>query len=131
MANSNLLGMKITQVAVIISFLLCGLFITGCGFGGSPNPQRLASKYDKAFGSADAEAKGMWDGAKSAMQTNGYVAALQNLESLIAYTNVSPEQVTAARETVNAVSDKMYAAANKGDAAAKDAIEEYRKVRTR
>jgi hypothetical protein len=42
-------------------------------------------------------------------------------------TNLAPQQAEAVREVSTAVSDEMYEAANKGDAKAKQAIEDLRK----
>ncbi len=107
---------------------LCLLVSLGCG--GSKNPTTLGNKNDKLFQSADPGIKASWDTAIAALKTNGYVPAIVSLQEITQGTNsaVTPEQVKAAGETVTAISDSMYTAANKGDAKAQEAITELRKV---
>lgn len=107
---------------------LCAVVLAGCG--GSPDPNKLGNKNDKLFQSADPGIKTSWDVAMAALKTNGYVAAITSLQDITRGTNtaVTPEQVKAAGETVTAISDSMYSAANKGDAKAREAIDELRKV---
>ena len=53
------------------------------------------------------------------------------LRRVLAAGGLTAEQRQAVDTTVTAVSDAMYAAANRGDPAGKQAIEDLRKVRTR
>jgi hypothetical protein len=69
--------------------------------------------------------------AMAAIQTNGYVAASLALQKVMALPGLTPQQVQAAQEAGVALSDQMYEAANKGDANAKQALEELRKSRNR
>ncbi len=72
--------------------------------------------------------KAGWESAMAAIATNGYTAATVALTTLQRQSGLSPEQLKAINETVTAVSDQMYDAANKGDAAAKQAIQDLRKL---
>jgi hypothetical protein len=111
--------------------LITTVLVSGCKGGGGQDPNKLGAKYTQLFASADAETRGYWDTANLALATNGFAVAIQALQSLLLETNLSPEQTSAAGQTATAVSDKMYAAANKGDANARQAIEELRKARSR
>ena len=62
------------------------------------------------------------------MKADDYVGATLTLRTLYVQTNLTPEQKKAIEDAQKAVSDKMYDAANKGDAKAKGALEELRKV---
>lgn len=62
------------------------------------------------------------------MQTNGYAAAVLSLKKVYRAENLSPEQQKAVNDTLTAINDKMYAAANKGDAQAAQAIQDLRKA---
>lgn len=97
--------------------------VAGCG---SKNATEVSGKYDEAFRSAPAEVKANWEASKAAMKTNGYVPATIALMNLQSVTTLSPDQRKAVDDTVTAVSDQMYEAANNGDAAAQRAIDELR-----
>ena len=67
----------------------------------------------------------------AAIKTNGYVAATLAIQKVMEQPGLTPKQTQAAQETGVALSDQMYEAANKGDANAKQAIDDLRKLRTR
>ncbi len=116
-----------TQLAGIgAGVVACGL-LCGCG-GGSKDPNKVGSQYNQLFASADAETKACWDTAMAAAKTNGYAVTIQAVRTMVASGKLTPEQAKAAQDTATATSDKMYDAANKGDAAAKQAIDELRKA---
>jgi len=107
--------------------VLSGLLLAGCG----RTPQSAAARAAKTFQSASPEAKAAWGTAMAAIQTNGYVAASVALQQVMALPGLTPQQSQAAQAAGVALSDQMYDAANKGDANAKQAIEELRKSRGR
>ncbi len=112
---------------VAASAAVCLVLLCGCG-GGSKDPNKIGSQYDKAFASADAETKAGWEASKAAMKTNGYAASLLSMQAMLQKGTLTAEQGQAAREFSKAVSDQMYAAANKGDANALQSLEEMRKA---
>ncbi len=122
--------MRVKQVIAVL-LLPALLFVSGCGRSSAKDPNKVGSQYRKVFQTADPQVKECWDTAMDAMKTNGYASATLALQNLLQQTNVTPEQTQAAHETVVAVSDKMYEAANKGDAAAQQAIQELRKATAR
>ena len=67
----------------------------------------------------------------AALKTNGFLVSIVALQSLQQRGNLTPEQLKAVNETVTAVSDEMYAAANRGDANAKQQIQDLGKLRSR
>jgi len=94
------------------------LLITGCGRGG------LAVRDSGAFRSASSELKGQWDLAMAAAQTNGYLLAYTNLQSLQGRTGLTAEQSKAVEEMLGVVGTRMFNAANQGDAEATKALKE-------
>ncbi len=66
-----------------------------------------------------------------AIRANDYAGALTNIQLLSASPGLSADQTAVLQQTGTAVSDQMYDAANKGDARAKAAIEQLRKLRSR
>lgn len=107
---------------------LCCLVSSGCGGGSAKDPNKLGAQYDPLFASADEETKVCWQTATGALQTNGYAVTILAVRTMLQTGKLTPEQAQAARETATAASDKMYEAANKGDAQAVQAIEELRKA---
>ena len=104
---------------VVINFALIGCSKSGVA---------TATSNTKLFQSADADTKAKWDKAMEFMKADDYVGATLTLRTLYVQTNLTPEQKKAIEDAQKAVSDKMYDAANKGDAKAKGALEELRKV---
>jgi hypothetical protein len=113
--------MKNVIGAVLALTVFC---LAGCG---SKSASSLGSSNAKLFAAAPASVKSQWDAASAAIATNGYTPAIVALKNL-QQQSLSPEQLKAVNDTVTAVSDQMYAAANKGDAAAKQAIQDLRKA---
>jgi len=99
-----------------------------CGCGGSKDPGKISSQYNQLFASADPDAKAYWDTTTAAMKTNGYAVGIVALRAMIAGGKLNDTQTKAAQETAKAISDRMYDAANKGEAAGLQAIEELRKA---
>lgn len=103
--------------------LTCALLLlAGC----SKDPGAIATNGSKAFQSADAATRALWETSLAAMKTNGYAVAMLGFKQLGAQSNLTPEQAKAVGDTATALSDQMYAAANKGDANAVEAIKQLR-----
>jgi hypothetical protein len=111
-------------VALVAAFGLLTLALMGC----SKDATSVGSRHTKAFQSADAQTKALWDTAMAAAKTNGFALAIVTLKSLQVQPALTPEQLKAVNETATAVSDQMYKAANRNDPAALQAIEELRKL---
>jgi len=118
--------MKAT-VTIALSALLGGACLFGCG----KSAAGFSNANAKIFASAPTETKAAWDAASAAIATNGFAAATLSLQKLQGTPDLTPEQLKAVNETVTAVSDQMYDKANKGDPAAKEAINQLRGVQVR
>jgi hypothetical protein len=110
-------------VAIIGLTALMGVAVTGC----SKSANAIASSGTKAFESAPPETKAAWESAMAAVKSNDAATALLAFGKLRAQPGLTPEQIQAVDKTAAAVSEQMYAAANKGDPNAKKAIEDLRK----
>jgi hypothetical protein len=106
---------------------ITGVTISGCGKSASS----VGSGHAKLFATADPQTKANWDTASAALKTNGFFAGTVSLITLQRQTNLTPEQLKAVDETLTALSDQMYAAANKGDASAMQAIKDLQRIRAR
>ena len=113
--------------SLCLTFALLVVWASGCGRSGAS----LGARNSKLFQSADAQTKGNWETAMAALKTNGFLVSIVALQSLQQRGNLTPEQLKAVNETVTAVSDEMYAAANRGDANAKQQIQDLGKLRSR
>jgi hypothetical protein len=102
---------------------LFGVLVAGCG--------KKSGGDAKAFDSASTEIKAAWDKGLAAAKAKDYVAAISALQQLKTQTGLTPDQLKAVEEEATAISDEMYAAANKGDAKAKDAINKLRQLQRR
>ena len=105
-----------------VAWGVAGAVLVGCG----RNPSSIGAGYAKAFQSADAKTKAAWELAMQAVTTNGYATAILTLKELKEQPGLTPEQTKAVSETVDAVSDQMYKALNKGDPNAQKAIQDLR-----
>lgn len=114
--------MRTLIACVCVSFSL--LIFAGCG----PDAKSAAAKGARAFETAPAEVKADWQTAMGAIKANDFGLALATLGKLGSQTNLTPQQSQCVRDTSKAMSDLMYDAANKGDAKAKQALEDLRKL---
>lgn len=111
----------------------CGLLavlllaLVGC----DKSPQTIASRGTKAFQSAPPEVKADWENTAKALNANDLVGAVTNLAKLQILETLTPDQGQVVRETSAALNDRIHEAANKGDASAKAALDELRKMRSR
>lgn len=87
---------------------------------------KKAAPTGEVFASASVEIKAGWNSADAAMKTNGYAAAILQLQALRANPALTPQQQQVVDAKSTAISDKMYAEANKDDPAAKQALQDLK-----
>jgi hypothetical protein len=112
------------QLFTIVSLLVVAAFLAcGCGkkLGGGA----------KAFESASAEIKATLDKGLAEARAKDYAEAITTLQGLYRTPGLTPDQTKALEETITAISDEMYAASNKGDAKATEAIKVLRQRQRR
>ena len=105
--------------AASVAILLCD----GCTKAGSGAP---GAAEVKAFDGAKPEVKEIWEAALAADRTNDYARGLVLYYSLMRE-ELSPEQQAVVAKVSTTLKQRMTDAAEKGDAAAKAAMEELRK----
>ena len=98
------------------------LLFGGCKKGSSPGP---APAEIKAFEAATPEFKQVWQAALDADRTNDYGKGLILYYSLLRE-NLTLEQRDAAARLSTSLKQRMSDAAQKGDAAAQAAVQEFR-----
>jgi len=100
-------------MAVCLLALGCAVF-SGCA--------KKTAANQEAFSNAAPEIKQIWDKAVADDKANDYVAAVTGYRSLMAQrASLSAEQLAAVNAAALAINQRLYAAANRGDAAAKAA----------
>ena len=107
--------------------LLLGALILAAPLAGCGNKQRSAAitpTEQQSFNSSP-DLQQMWNAVQEAGRTNDYVGAQTLLFNLMSQ-NLTPEQRAVATKEGNVISERMYAAAQQGDAAASNAIVELR-----
>ena len=114
------------RMRTTLNYLL--LLLTSCVLIGCGGASSAASRGDKLFNNASPEIKADWKTASGAVRSNDYAMALATLGKLGARTDLTPEQQKCITDLSKSVSDQMYDAANKGDAKAKQALEDLRKI---
>lgn len=110
--------MKLNLVGFALLLAAC-LLLPGCGSGGAP---KLSAQNKEAFSKASADLKQQWEQALKLDAASDYAGAGSNYFALLAQ-NLSAEQLEAVQTAAAAMNHRMYAAADKGDEAAKKAIE--------
>lgn len=98
----------------------------GCGKKGGTAIADGAKMFDSNPAAKESYAKAM-----ATLGTNDFVGATLLLQSIRAMPNPTPEQTEALNAALAEVDNKMYERINKGDANAKKALEELRKMRQR
>ena len=96
----------------------CAALIFGCGQSSS----KLTSADLKAFDGATLQLKQNWAQAHAAGATNDYVQAIVTLRAML-LRDLSKEQVQAVKDALSAFDAKMMEAVDRGDPAAKKALE--------
>ena len=100
-------------VVVCVLLLAVGVFL-GCA--------KKSSSANQAFAKAAPEIKAVWDQAVADDQANNYVAAVTGYHNIMAQkAKLTDEQINAVNAAALAINQRLYAAANNGDAAAKEA----------
>ena len=102
-----------------------------CLIGCTESAKSVAARNAATFRSAPTEARAAWDIAAAAAKTNGYFTAMVVLEKIQSDTTLSVDQQQAIKQFSTTLSDQMYDAANKGNPAATEAIQELHKLRSR
>jgi hypothetical protein len=113
------------SLKILASLLLLALLaipVAGCK-GGS-----AAESGSKAFQAASPELKTAWDKATAAAKSNDYATAILTFRAMRLAPNLTPDQEKAINDAAKEVDDRMYDAANAGDAKAKAALDELRKA---
>ena len=113
---------------VLVVLAIAGLSLAGCGRSSSGS---LASSHEKEFKSATGEVKAGWDTVVAGVKAKDYAATLTAVAKLAGNPALTPEQSKALSETGTAVSDEMYDKANKGDEAAKQALQTLKAANAR
>ncbi len=108
---------------LLLAVLSAPLLVGGCGPKAGPP---LSARDQHAFDQASPDLRQNWDRVLEADRTNGYVFA-QNLLYRLSQQPLPPEQKDAVSNRLAAINKRMYAAAEKGDAAALNAIQELRR----
>ena len=95
-------------------FTLAGLFVTGCS--------RKTAAGPSAFDQAAPDIKQAWDQGVAADKANDYYTAVTSFHIIMAQRDkITDAQIEAVNAACLAVNQRMMAAANNGDAAAKAA----------
>jgi hypothetical protein len=102
---------------------MAAIFATGCG--------KKVGEGAKAFASASPEIKTAWDKGLAEAKAKDYAAAITTLQDLYRKPGLTADQTKSLEETMTAISDEMYAASNKGDAKAAEAIKVLRQRQRR
>ncbi len=107
----------------LLATLAATLLAGGCGRKAGP---ALSAADNQAFDKAPPEVKQVWDRVLEADRTNDYFSA-QRLLYELAQRPLPPEQKNAVSNETAVISKRMYDAAEKGDAAALNAIQQLRR----
>jgi hypothetical protein len=113
-----------TRLVAVLSLLVVASFLAG-------GCSKKVGGGAKAFAAANPEIKTAWDKGLAEAKAKDYAAAIGALQDLHRKPGLTPDQIKAIEETMTAISDEMYAAANKGDAKAVEAIKILRERQRR
>jgi len=106
----------------LILFLLLAVasavVLGGCG----PGSAKVTAANKKAFDSATPDLHRKWAQAQAAGVTNDYVQAIVTLRSMLPQ-SLSKEQIEAVQNAISLYFANMMKAIDRGDAAAKNALE--------
>jgi hypothetical protein len=109
------------------AWLVCVLAsVLGLLCGCSKDSSSLSSHDKKAFDSASPELKQMWQTALDASRTNDFEGAKTLLYNL-ARSDITPDQQQAVKRALTELDQKFTQALEKGDPAAKQALEALQK----
>jgi hypothetical protein len=104
------------QFSTVMPALLALCLVIGCG--------KKSSATSGTFGAASPELKQLWDAAVTADKADDYVTAATDYQMLRAKQGqLSADQLLAVKDAALNLNQRMTAAANAGDAAAKSAAQ--------
>jgi hypothetical protein len=112
--------MRTKSIALLLGVLTAGLVLAGCG-----RTSGITAADSKAFATAPADTKALWEQAVAADKTSDYVAAQTAIRQL-RQQSLTPEQQGAVENAARANGEKLLNAFNKGDPAAQKAMEALR-----
>jgi hypothetical protein len=95
------------------------MVLAGCG-------KSVSGVKSNAFDNAQAPVKEVWVQAVACAQTNDYAGAAIRMMGL-RNERLTPEQAAAVESAMKTVTEAMYQAADRGDAAALKAVEELKR----
>jgi hypothetical protein len=124
--EQDLRGARKTSGFTVFLIANC-LWLLGL-WGCSRSAESIGARGTKAFASAPAETKALWEKALSAVSSSDYATALISLKKIKEQSGLTPDQTEAVGRTATAINDQMYEAANKGDEKAKQALQDLRKA---
>jgi hypothetical protein len=113
--------MKTEFVALLLGILAAGLVLAGCG----RKAPGITDADSKAFATAPADTKALWEQAVAAEKTSDYVATQAAIRQL-RQQSLTPEQQGAVENAARTNGEKLLNAFNKGDPAAQKAMETLR-----
>lgn len=96
--------------------LLAACLVAGAGCKKAPPLE------SKAFDTAAPELKSSWQLAVAAMKTNGYALGLLELQNLRMRSDLTPQQISVIEDASKAFNDRFYAALDKDEPAAQEAL---------
>ena len=106
-----------------LALIAASLVLFGCG----KSTDSVLAKNARLFQTADPKLRQDWDTAAAAVKTNGYATAILALR-VLQRQDLATEQRDAVEQALRAVGDKLYTAAERGDAAAKEDLEQLKKT---
>jgi len=115
---------KCSRKMVVCCLLTAFVALMGCN---REVPPKVESE-SKVFETASAEVKDQWNKILTAATTNDYSTAVIGCRKLLTNQDLTQEQRGAINTTQAAVTAKMTDAAQKGDAAALQAVADIRKA---
>ncbi len=104
-----------------------GFLASGCG----KSAASVGASKAKVFATADAATKANWERATSALAANDYATAILTLQQMVSQPGLTSEQSQAVADTMATANEQLTAAAAKGDANAKQALQTLKQSRGR
>jgi hypothetical protein len=116
---------KRTLITAVFTISLAFAAVLLCGGCKKSSSGGLSAAEIKAFDTAAAEVKQVWQAALQADGTNDYTGAL-TLYSALLRENLTPAQSEVVAKASTILNQRMFSAAQKGDPAAQAAVQELR-----
>jgi len=110
------------RLILFVGAILAGLFMAGCSDGSAP---KLSSREKALFETSTPEIKRLFEAALAADQADNYLSASTNYYALLRQ-NLSSDQAMAMQTAMVSLKERVFEAADKGDAGAKAAVEYYK-----